>query len=301
MLPTADALYVLIFTSGSTGAPKAVRGTQGRFARFGAAMPFTSDDTLYCSMPLFHGNALASNFVPALTTGATIALRRTFSASEFFDDLRRFDATYFNTVGRALSYVLATPESSTGPGAPRASSRSVRSRRRPTSSAFRDGSASRVVQGYGSERRRHRALADARRAGGRARPARAGPGRRGRRIRTPVSSANRRGFDDDGRLVNAESAIGEIVRRDAAGCFEGYYNNPKRRPAPVPATAGTGRATSDTATTTDSSTSRAAPPTGSASTARISRPRRSNASSDRHPASRPSRCTPFPTRSPATR
>ena len=32
-------------------------------------------------------------------------------------------------------------------------------------------------------------------------------------------------FDDDGRLVNAESAIGEIVRRDAAGCFEGYYNN----------------------------------------------------------------------------
>ena len=112
VLPTADALYVLIFTSGSTGAPKAVRGTQGRFARFGAAMPFTSDDTLYCSMPLFHGNALASNFVPALTTGATIALRRTFSASAFFDDLRRFDATYFNTVGRALSYVLATPESS---------------------------------------------------------------------------------------------------------------------------------------------------------------------------------------------
>jgi hypothetical protein len=67
---------------------------------------------LCCSRKRATRNALASNFVPALTTGATIALRRTFSASAFFDDLRRFDATYFNTVGRALSYVLATPESS---------------------------------------------------------------------------------------------------------------------------------------------------------------------------------------------
>ena len=62
-------------------------------------------------MPLFHGNALAASFVPALTHGATIALRRTFSASEFMADVRRYDATYFNTVGRALSYVLATPPS----------------------------------------------------------------------------------------------------------------------------------------------------------------------------------------------
>src|SRR4029078_8561549 len=72
-------------------------------------MPFCPGDVLYCPMPLFHGNALASNFVPALTSGATIALRRKFSASEFFPDLRAVDATFFNTVGRALSYILATP------------------------------------------------------------------------------------------------------------------------------------------------------------------------------------------------
>ena len=69
-LPGPETLFVLIFTSGSTGAPKAVRGTQGRFARMGARMPFGPDDVLYCAMPLFHGNALASNFVPALTSGA---------------------------------------------------------------------------------------------------------------------------------------------------------------------------------------------------------------------------------------
>jgi fatty-acyl-CoA synthase len=32
-------------------------------------------------------------------------------------------------------------------------------------------------------------------------------------------------FDGDGMLVNPDTAIGEIVRRDAGACFEGYYNN----------------------------------------------------------------------------
>ena len=34
-------------------------------------------------------------------------------------------------------------------------------------------------------------------------------------------------FDEHGRLLNAEEAIGEIVNPDGAGSFEGYYNNPE--------------------------------------------------------------------------
>jgi len=34
-------------------------------------------------------------------------------------------------------------------------------------------------------------------------------------------------FDPGGRLVNGDSAVGEIVRRDAGGSFEGYYRNPE--------------------------------------------------------------------------
>jgi len=34
-------------------------------------------------------------------------------------------------------------------------------------------------------------------------------------------------FDTDGRLVNAEEAIGEIVGRNTASAFEGYYKNPE--------------------------------------------------------------------------
>ena len=111
-LPTADALFLLIFTSGSTGAPKAVQMTQGRAARTAAAsaLGFTSDDVLYCAMPLFHGNALLANLFPAIQAGATVVLRSRFSASAFLPDVRRHRCTYFNYVGRALSYILAVPE-----------------------------------------------------------------------------------------------------------------------------------------------------------------------------------------------
>ena len=102
-----------MFTSGSTGAPKAVRMSQGRAARTpprNAAVAFTSDDVLYCSMPLFHGNALLANLLPGLVAGATVVLRPRFSASAFLPDVRRHGCTYFNYVGRALSYILAQPE-----------------------------------------------------------------------------------------------------------------------------------------------------------------------------------------------
>ncbi|MCB0947153.1 MAG: acyl-CoA synthetase, partial [Mycobacterium sp.] len=41
--------------------------------------------------------------------GASIALRRRFSASQFFPDVRKFNATYANYVGKPMSYILATP------------------------------------------------------------------------------------------------------------------------------------------------------------------------------------------------
>ena len=61
-------------------------------------------------MPMFHGNAILANWGPALVAGATVALRERFSASGFLPDVRAYQATYFTYVGRAISYVLATPE-----------------------------------------------------------------------------------------------------------------------------------------------------------------------------------------------
>jgi fatty-acyl-CoA synthase len=222
-LPGPESLFVLIFTSGSTGAPKAVRGTQGRFAALGARMPFGADDVLYCPMPLFHGNALASNFVPALTCGATIALRRRFSATAFLEDIRRYDATYFNTVGRALSYLLATPPS------PDDRKHHVKFGLAPESSpadaaAFRERFGIPLVGGYGSS---EGAIIITPIRGGK-------PGALG--LPAPGSDVAvvdpgtgierpRAEVDDNGSIVGGGDVIGEIVRRDPQLVFEGYYNN----------------------------------------------------------------------------
>ncbi|BBY57895.1 long-chain-fatty-acid--CoA ligase FadD17 [Mycolicibacterium sarraceniae] len=108
-----DDLFMLIFTSGTSGDPKAVRCTHEKVAcpgvmlaqRFGLGPA----DTCYLSMPLFHSNAVMAGWAVAVAAGASIALRRKFSASQFIPDARRFNATYANYVGKPMSYILATP------------------------------------------------------------------------------------------------------------------------------------------------------------------------------------------------
>ncbi|WP_159050367.1 AMP-binding protein, partial [Streptomyces cellostaticus] len=103
---------LLCFTSGSTGAPKAALCSQGRLAAAGHSLVeqfgVGADDVHYICMPMFHGNAVIADWAPALAAGAGVALRRRFSASGFLADVRRYRATYFTYVGRAIQYILAT-------------------------------------------------------------------------------------------------------------------------------------------------------------------------------------------------
>ena len=223
---TPEDTFVLIFTSGSTGAPKAVRMTQGRAARAAAAGTWVgADDVLYCAMPLFHGNALNAIVLPALATGATIALRARFSASAFMPDVRRYGATFFSTVGRALAYVLATPP------APDDRDHRVRFALAPESSpadvrAFRARFGIHCVTGYGSSENAivmvpvPRMPADA-----------LGVPQEGidAAVVDPETGQERprARFDAGGRLVNADEAIGEIVGRNVVDRFEGYYGSPE--------------------------------------------------------------------------
>jgi fatty-acyl-CoA synthase len=113
MTAASDLPFMLILTSGTTSAPKAVVCSQGKIAYQGTNLAgqrgLTKDDVLYCAMPLFHSNAVIAAWVPAVATGATLALRRRFSASGFLPDVRLFGATYANYVGKPLAYILATP------------------------------------------------------------------------------------------------------------------------------------------------------------------------------------------------
>ncbi|TGD84083.1 acyl-CoA synthetase [Mycolicibacterium sp. CH28] len=110
---TSDDLFMLIFTSGTSGDPKAVRCTHEKVAMPGVMLAerfgLGPTDTCYLSMPLFHSNAVMAGWAPAVAAGASIALRRKFSASQFIPDVRRFHASYANYVGKPMSYILATP------------------------------------------------------------------------------------------------------------------------------------------------------------------------------------------------
>ena len=226
-VPDASSLYLLIFTAGSTGAPKAVRMSQGRAARTAAesARAFHPDDVLYCAMPLFHGNALVANLFPALISGASVVLRRRFSASSFVSDIRRHGCTYFNYVGRALSYIVALPE--TADERDNRLKWALGSEASPQNIAeFTRRFGCPVFEGYGSS---ENAVVIA--PGPGTPPGALGLARSGTDVaivdpltgeECPVAL-----LDGDGRLLNPEEAIGEIVGRNSLERFEGYYNNPE--------------------------------------------------------------------------
>ena len=219
------ALYLLIFTSGTTGVPKAVRCTQGRLAGIaevaGPGYGYTSEDVCYCPMPLFHGNALMALWGPTVLMGAAIAVRPRFSASAFLADVRRYGATKFSYVGKAIAYILATPEqpddaentlkSAFGTEA------SVRDRDR-----FRVRFGCYLIEGYGQSE-----------GGAAINPVLGMPkGALGKpvdgvdlAVMSPETGEEcpPAVFDGEGRLLNAGAAIGELVNRSGRGSFEGYY------------------------------------------------------------------------------
>ncbi|MEO3761617.1 long-chain-acyl-CoA synthetase FadD6 [Mycobacterium sp. B14F4] len=107
-----------IFTSGTTGAPKASVMTHYRWLRAmggsGAlGMRLKSSDTLYCCLPLYHNTALTVAVSGVISAGATLALGRSFSASRFWDEVTRYDATAFVYIGEVCRYLLNQPEKDT--------------------------------------------------------------------------------------------------------------------------------------------------------------------------------------------
>jgi crotonobetaine/carnitine-CoA ligase len=65
-------------------------------------MGYTAEDTLYTCLPLYHGNAQNLTTMPALLANGRLALGKRFSASHFWNDIRRYGATVFNFVGTMI-------------------------------------------------------------------------------------------------------------------------------------------------------------------------------------------------------
>jgi fatty-acyl-CoA synthase len=219
------ATYLLLFTSGTSGAPKACILSQGRLARMsgGLAMmqQLTADDVMYCVMPLFHSNCIITSFCPWLISGATLALRRRFSASGFLPDVRRYGVTYFNYVGKPLSYILATPEQPDD--ADNTLTRVFGNEGADLDiGRFATRFGTRVGDGYGSTE----GGASINRTPDMPKGALGVAGEGTVIINADTGEeAPRARFDAQGHLLNPDEAIGEIVNKEGAPLFEGYYKN----------------------------------------------------------------------------
>lgn len=228
-LPDPAAILLLLFSSGSTGAPKAVICSQGRLGRLTESMAeriaVQRSSVNYLCLPLFHGHAIMMTLATAAEVGATVVMVRRFSATRFIPDIREHRITFFNYVGRVLSYILSQPEQETDRDnslevvfGSEASPAEVR--------AFRERFACPDVrEGYGASEGVIRIT-----------PVPGSPDNSlglpaagvVAEIRDPETGEEcpRALFDDAGVLLNAEQATGEIVAIGRGASFEGYYENP---------------------------------------------------------------------------
>lgn len=219
-----DDLFMLIFTSGTSGDPKAVQVPHSVPLFAGAALAqqyqLGPADTCYLAMPLFHSNGVYAGWSVALNSGAAMAPAQ-FSSSRFLEDIRRYEATYMNYVGKPLAYLLSTPEKPDDHDNPlrhafgnEASDRDIAEFARRFDCTVDDG--------FGAT---ETAVIVARADD-------CPPGSIGRGLPNvaiydsdALHECAIARFDANGVLLNPEEAIGELVNTSGAGLFRGYYND----------------------------------------------------------------------------
>jgi fatty-acyl-CoA synthase len=107
---TIDDRALCIFTSGSTGMPKAANVSHARVMQWGlwfaGMMEAQPGDRLYNCLPMYHsvGGVLAPGAM--LAAGGSLVVRERFSASQFWNDINRWECTAFQYIGELCRYLL---------------------------------------------------------------------------------------------------------------------------------------------------------------------------------------------------
>jgi fatty-acyl-CoA synthase len=113
--PTIEDRALYIYTSGTTGLPKAANISHARVMQWGhwfaGMMGAESTDRMYDCLPMYH--SVGGVQVPGaiLVAGGTLVLREKFSASQFWNDIVRWDCTVFQYIGELCRYLLHAPHS----------------------------------------------------------------------------------------------------------------------------------------------------------------------------------------------
>lgn len=107
----------IIYTSGTTGLPKGVMLPHFSYINTGWEfvdhVNLTDADRPFTTLPLFHCNAQQLTAMGTMLAETDFALARWFSASNFWDQIRRYDATMFHYIGTMIQ-VLYNQETQEG-------------------------------------------------------------------------------------------------------------------------------------------------------------------------------------------
>ena len=112
---TPADVIAYVFTSGTTGGmPKAAILKHGRLVRSRylngkVVLNLKPGDTIYIPLPFFHTNALALSWPTVFASGSAVAIRRKFSVSNFWGDVRKFNVTVWCYIGELCRYLINQP------------------------------------------------------------------------------------------------------------------------------------------------------------------------------------------------
>jgi crotonobetaine/carnitine-CoA ligase len=108
-----DDAHLIVYTSGTTGPSKGVLCPHSQALGVGRSVStgygYRADDVIYACLPLFHVNALWYSCTAALWAEARFALSARFSATRFWDEIRHYGATQFNSLGAMTNILLQLP------------------------------------------------------------------------------------------------------------------------------------------------------------------------------------------------
>jgi len=208
---TAAGGAAMLYTSGTTGPPKGVvssgsDGVAGLLAILGS-LSVRPGDTIYTSLPLFHGNALMISMLGSILLDAQFALGERFRAATHFDECRRFGAAEFNALGGMIALIMKQP---TSPMDRAHQVRTVLSAGCPADlwRSFEDRFGVRLVEFYGLVDAPGLLLNDVGKVGSMGRP---------------VGDTEFRILDDDDHPLSP-GQVGELAFRGPGGASS-YYNN----------------------------------------------------------------------------
>lgn len=109
-----DDCACIIYTSGTTGLPKGVMLPHFSYVNTGWEfvdhVDLDGDDRPFTTLPLFHCNAQQLTVTGSMLADTDFAMMGWFSASDFWDQVRAYDATMFHYIGTMIQVLFNRDE-----------------------------------------------------------------------------------------------------------------------------------------------------------------------------------------------